>query len=89
MVAKQAALCYTWPRNQLLSAQNEENADVLASNEIWMEHTEIKFCNLELPENAGILLWLYAETNNGLTMMQPATGWVTDSAGKLRSTTVQ
>lgn len=76
-------------RFNLLSAQKEEDADVLASYEIWMEHTEIKFCNLELPADAGILLWLYAETNNGLTMMHPVTGWVTDSAGKLRSTTVQ
>jgi len=72
-------------RFSLLSAAMEEDADVLASPEVWMEHAEIKFVGLELPKEEGILLYLSAETSNGLKAMEPITAWATDSAGKLRT----
>ena len=76
-------------RFNLLSADKEEDADILASTDFWTMHGEINFVGLELKPNAGILLWLSAETNNGLTLMEPADGWTTNAEGRPLHTTVQ
>lgn len=76
-------------RYNLLSPDTEEDADVLASTNIAMYHPEVNFVGLELKPNAGVLLWLYAETNNGMTCMQPIDGWSTNAEGRPLHTTAQ
>ena len=71
-------------RFNLLLAENVEDADLLKSHEIVSKHTQIRFLDLQLPRNEGVMLWIYAETDNGLSVMELANSWIVNDDGTLR-----